>query len=233
MRCKKLMCSCRSKYHRKHLSIETERQTDPGREDSEDSAARKSGSLFNPIDTARYPACVARVSVFSTSSPGPDGREDGILWRWEPSSSVFCNLSSSLLSVLNFVELHFCWLNENDRRRMPKWFVLDIFEHTSADLRKGLHQEYSQFSWFNRKSFFGHGQISENRKGHRFSLGGGFIYFCRDAPIWRAYVSDGLVQPPATWRIILISKWLGSPPFIKHIGHFEGVPRCPILRGQN
>ena len=25
-----------------------------------------------------------------------------------------------------------------------------------------------------------------------------------------------------TWRIIPISKWLGSPPFISHLGHLEG-----------
>ena len=25
-----------------------------------------------------------------------------------------------------------------------------------------------------------------------------------------------------TWRIIPLSKWLGSPPFISHLGHLEG-----------
>ena len=34
---------------------------------------------------------------------------------------------------------------------------------------------------------------------------------------------------PPTWRIIPLSKWLGSPPFISHLGHLEGNNQ--ILRG--
>ena len=45
-------------------------------------------------------------------------------------------------------------------------------------------------------------------------LGGGSTIL-RKHPSWR---DDG----PATWRIIPVSKWLGSPPFISHLAHLEG-----------
>ena len=33
--------------------------------------------------------------------------------------------------------------------------------------------------------------------------------------------AEGSLKGPA-WRIIPVSKWLGSPPFISHLGHLEG-----------
>ena len=37
---------------------------------------------------------------------------------------------------------------------------------------------------------------------------------------------DGMGGDFFTWRTILISKWLGSLPFISHVhGHLEGVPQ--------
>ena len=36
---------------------------------------------------------------------------------------------------------------------------------------------------------------------------------------WTAWTPD---HPPHTWRIIPVSKWLGSPLFTSHLGHLQG-----------
>ena len=34
-------------------------------------------------------------------------------------------------------------------------------------------------------------------------------------------------EPASSWRIIPISKWLGSPPFTRHLDHLEGQAHNP------